>query len=352
MDPDPCFRPPIQHPTRLGPIDAVRAWQPSPAVATAAIAMTAVGYAFASFFSRRLTDAGLAPTTVALARFALIALLVAPFLRIGPSPLRRRAAAWAFVSGVALALGWVAYVRAVGDGDLALAGVAYLTYPLFAVAALALVFGVAPTGRQVLGATIVVVAAVVALGVGGGNLPLITFAAPASCGFAIAVLTERMGPLDPFERIGMTALGATVVLTPLVVTLPLDQVVATRAIDWASIVGLGLCSALVPMIVYAVAAPVIGAARSTVAGALELPTVFVIGALFFGQPIRGAHLVAAALIVLAIALSPATRSPVVDPDTDGAALARSARTGGRPRDRRPWSLRADLAEDQGRRQPS
>lgn len=290
----------------------------TPAAATWAIASTGVAYGFATFFARRLTDAGLAPASVAFARFGLVALVLAPCLRLGRSD--RRATAWGLLSGAVMSIGWIAYVDGIEQGDVALAGVAYMTYPLFALLSLAVVFRHRLTARQIAGGVAVLAAAAIALSADadGAGLPASTLAAPATFGFSIAVLTERLGSLSPPERLSAVAVGASLALAPFVFFLPLGEVAPTETLDWAALAGLGVGAALVPMLVYSVAAPVVGAARSSVAGATELPTVFIIGALIFGEQLTAHHVVAALLIGLAIFVTPTTRGTHVLPDRDEA----------------------------------
>lgn len=273
-------------------------------MATAAIVSVSVAYAFAAYFARHLTDAGLSPVSVAFARFALIAALLAPVVRFDRTT--RAATAWAMGSGAAMAFGWIAFVHAVDTGDVAMAGVVYLTYPLFTVVALALVFGVRPAPLQIAGGALVVVGAVVARGPGlGAGVSPIAVLAPATFGFAIATLTQRLGPLDPLQRIAATSIGASIGLLPILVTLPLDRIIPPTGAGWVQLVGLGIGCGLVPMTVYAAAAPSIGGARSAVAGSAELPTMFAIGWIFFGETISPKHVVAAVIIMAAVAITPA-----------------------------------------------
>ncbi|MEM7142035.1 MAG: DMT family transporter [Actinomycetota bacterium] len=283
---------------------------------TVAIAFVGVAYAFGTFFARRLTDAGLSPTTVAFARFALVAVVLAPCLRRAAR--HRRALVWGLTSGAVMALGWIAYVDGIGSGDVALVGVAYMTYPLFTLVMLAVVFGRRPTARQIGGGLLVLGAAFVALSAesSGGGVPLITFAAPATFGFSLAVLTERLEVLAPSERLASAAVGAALTLLPFVGRLPADGVVPSSVSQWAWVVGLGVGAALVPMLIYAAAAPVLGAARSAVAGATELPMVFLIGGVVFGEVLTGRHLAAAGLVMVAIVVSSSGRTPHVLPDGD------------------------------------
>jgi drug/metabolite transporter (DMT)-like permease len=250
---------------------------------------------------------------VAFARFGLMAVVLAPFLRFDRG--RVRATTWGITGGLVMAAGWVAYVHAVETGAVAVVGVISLTYPLFTLVTLAVVFRARVGLRQVAGGGLVVVAGAVALGVGdGGGVPLVAFVAPATFGFSIAVLTERLGVLDPFERLASTATGAAVGLFPVLVGSSADEVVPASATVWLGVVALGVGCALVPMLLYAACAPVVGATRSAVAGSAELPTVFVIGAVFFGESIRPQHLLAALVVAAAIAVTPTTRTPHVRPD--------------------------------------
>ncbi len=308
-----------QPPTTLG---RLRAWNPSSRTATVAIIAASIATASAAFFARRLTGSGLSPVAVAFFRYAAAALVLAPFLRLtGP---KRTATWWGLAGGASAGLGWIAYVESIKNGDLATTGVAYMTYPVFTLIACRLVFGRSATIRSIGAAALVVVAAAVAFGPNPATVasPLL-FVAPATFGFGVAILTERLGPLDPFERLSAVALGATAALAPLIVTMPTERVVPADLSGWAWVIGIGIGCALVPMMIYGAVAPAIGAARTAVAGGAELPTMFLIGALFFGEAVRVEHLAAGAIIVAAIALTPSARSIHVLPETDDSRVSRT-----------------------------
>jgi drug/metabolite transporter (DMT)-like permease len=218
--------------------DLLRNWQPTPAIATAVIAATSIGSGFASYFARRLTDAGISAVAVAFFRFAVIAVVLAPLVAWDRP--RRAATVWGLASGAAMGLGWIAYVDAIDEGAVATVGVVYMTFPLFTLVAARLVFGIRPSSRSVGAAGLVVVAALVALGAPGAGVPLTMVIAPATFGFSIAVLTERLGVLDPFERLGAVALGAVVALAPLVTTMSPSEVVPLTLTDWMRSIGIGV----------------------------------------------------------------------------------------------------------------
>ena len=79
--------------------------------------------------------------------------------------------------------------------------------------------------------------------------------------------------------------------------------------DWLLIVGIGMGTALVPQLAYSVAAPFIGPARTAMAGAIELPTIFVIGWLAFDEAIGWPHLLAGALVIGAVVVTPSRPPP-------------------------------------------
>ena len=274
----------------------------SPATATLAILATSLAYAFAPVFARWLTDAGLAPVSVSFARFALTGVVLARF--VDRRPEARAATWWAAASGVCMALGWIAHVHVIETVDVATAAVAYLTFPLFALAASAALTGRRPTGRAVVAGALVVVGAAVGLGGAPGGATPVVLIAPATMGFAIAVLTDRLGPLAPLARLAPVAGGASVGLLPLLVATPVDEVIPTGS-TWFVVAGMGIVCSLVPMTIFGAVAPRLGAARAAVAGATELPWTFVTAALVLGETIRTTHLVAAAVILAAVALTPA-----------------------------------------------
>ncbi|MEM8922703.1 MAG: DMT family transporter [Actinomycetota bacterium] len=280
--------------TTFGPTTPTHRWQPGPATATATIVFCAVAY-----FARRLTDAGIAPVSVALARFALIAVVLGPTIRFD-RPMRR-ATVWGMGSGAAMAIGWIAYVDAIDTGSVASAGVIYMTYPLFTLAALWVMFGLRPTSRQMIGGLLVVAAAVITLGVGTG-VSWVVLATPATFGAAIAVLTERLDMLDPVERVAAVGLGAAVTLTPLVLRRPPAEVLPADAGGWLWLLALSFGCTLLPMTAYAWAAPHIGGARASVAGATELPAVLLMGSVLLGEALAARELASAALIGTAIVI--------------------------------------------------
>ena len=305
---------PPKHDQRMSPSNRLRYWTPTARVATLSVAAASVAIASATFFTRRLTEIGISPTSVAFYRYAITALVLLRFLRLsGP---HRAATFWGLASGATAGLGWAAYASTIESGDLATAGVAYMTFPVFTLIACQVFFSKRASPRAIIASALVVAGAAIALSPNASDLSPLLLAAPATFGFSVAVLTEKLTPLDPFERLSAVAVGAVLVLTPMIVALPADEVMPTEAIGWLLIVGIAVGCALIPMTIYGAVAHIIGAARTAIAGSGELPTMFIIGALFFGETVGPEHLAAGVIIAVAIALTPSARTLHVLPETD------------------------------------
>ena len=132
----------------------------SAAFATLMVALSSVGFDLVPFFARSLTDAGIAAPAIALFRYMFPALAFLPFLRFGGR--EGRATLWGYGSGFVTGLGWIGYVKSLEMMPVSVAGVLYITYPLFTLLVAWAVFGEKPIGRAVLGSLLIVVAATLA----------------------------------------------------------------------------------------------------------------------------------------------------------------------------------------------
>ncbi|MEE4119911.1 MAG: DMT family transporter [Paracoccaceae bacterium] len=285
-------------------------------LATALVVLASVGFGSVPFFARGLTETGMAPHAVALWRYALAALLFLPVV-VGARAQWRLLLAGAAV-GLAIGLGWVAYVRALAALPVATVGVVYMTFPVFALLASRLLFGERPSVRGIAAAGIVTAAAALAAGPAAlhpasAEMIALAFLAPATFGAAIACLVHLLPPLPVLARMGAISLGSVAGLLPLVAATPMERILPADGGALALVVGISLGTALVPQLLYTFFAPVVGAARAATAGAVELPTMLAIGWLAMGEAITLPQAVAAGLIVGAIALSPSRklRGPVV-----------------------------------------
>ncbi|WP_170553465.1 DMT family transporter [Ruegeria atlantica] len=276
-------------------------------------ALAVVGVLFASicfglvpYFSRGLTDQGLAPYAVALYRYILAAVVLLPALVMHHS--KWREIVWGMVAGAVMGLGWVGYVTALETVPASTVGVLYMTYPVFTIAIAWALFGDQPTRRSFVAAGLIVAAAIFAgspASVPPDQIPilLVSLAAPFGFGFGICVLVHRLSRIAPLARMASVSLGSVIGLAPLIVSSEVGEILPEGGDDWVLVVGLGLVTALIPQLIYTICSPIIGAARTAVVGSIELPTMFAVGVLAFGEVITGTQALACALVLGAIALT-------------------------------------------------
>ncbi|AXT27086.1 DMT family transporter [Ruegeria sp. AD91A] len=276
-------------------------------------ALAVVGVLFASicfglvpYFSRGLTDQGLAPYAVAFYRYILAAVVLLPALVMHRS--KWREIVWGMVAGAVMGLGWVGYVTALETVPASTVGVLYMTYPVFTIAIAWALFGDQPTRRSLIAAGLIVVAAISAgspASVPPDQIPilLVSLAAPFGFGFGICVLVHRLSRIAPLARMASVSLGSVIGLAPLILSSEVGEILPESGDDWFLVVGFGLVTALIPQLIYTICSPIIGAARTAVVGSIELPTMFAVGVLAFGEVITGVQALACALVLGAIALT-------------------------------------------------
>lgn len=261
------------------------------------------------YFAKSLTDAGMASYSVAFYRYGLSAFVMLPlFLRVLAA--QPKIAAWGVLSGVSVGLGWIGFVYALRTVPVSTVGVLYMTYPVFTLLIGWIWFRDAPSRRAITGALLVVMAALLAsspAAVEPRHLPalLVSLTAPVSFGFGINVLIHKLTPIRPFARVASFSVGASISLLPLMILSAPGTVLPQVPEHWWLIAGLALGTALLPQLIYTTFAPQIGAARSAVAGAVELPTMFFVGWFMLGEVIGPAQWLACLLVTLAIVMTPA-----------------------------------------------
>jgi drug/metabolite transporter (DMT)-like permease len=280
-------------------------------VPTVMVMIASVGFGLVPYFAKSLTEAGLAPAAVAFYRYALNAALLFPFLMF-------RNGSWkttllGISSGISLAAGWTGYVVSLESLPVSTAGVLYMTYPMFSLVIGWLAFRDTPSGRAIAGSLIIVSAALISMspaGVVPSAWPalLAALAAPLSFGLAINILTRKLVRVPPLSRIACVAVGSVLGLSPVMWSLDSGQVLPQAIGDWASVIGIALGTALVPQLIYTINAPKIGPSAASMAGSAELPTMFVVGWLAFGEAIGLLQLIAGVLVLVAIMITPARRT--------------------------------------------
>ena len=261
------------------------------------------------YFARTLTDAGMAPHAVAFYRYGISALVLFPLLLRIPRA-RWKTVCWGIFSGVLVGLGWVGYVNGLKTVPVSTIGVLYMTYPVFTVLIGWAWFRDRPSFNALCGAGIVLLAALLVsspAAVDPQHLPamLISLTAPISFGIGINILVHKLNPISPIKRVASFTVGASLSLVPLLIATEPQAVLPQTPAQWQLIAGLALGTALIPQLIYTTYAHRIGAARSAVAGSIELPTMFFIGWFALGETIGLAQWLACLLITLAIVLTPA-----------------------------------------------
>ena len=214
-----------------------------PGLATIAVIAASVGFGLVPYFARTLTAEGMAPHAIAFFRYAFAAIVLLPSVWLARAqwvPI-----AWGLVAGIGMGVGWIGYVRALELAPVSTVGVLYMTYPVFTLLIAWLMFGDVPRRRAILAAVMIVGAA------------------------ALATSPD-----------------------------------AVSVSGWWLVAGIAFGSALVPQLLYTVAAPAIGTARTAIAGSFELPTMFLVGWFAFAEPVGPAQWIACAIIISAIALTP------------------------------------------------
>ncbi len=248
------------------------------------------------------------PSAIALSRYGLTALVAVPFLRWRRG-VRRQVLVLAG-AGLACGLGWVAYLEAIERTTVAAAGVVYMSYPAFALVFAWLLLGMAPTGRAIAAAVMVLAGALLASGGAGVADPvalLMMLPAPAFFALVIVSLAAMAPDLRPMEKLAATMAGTVAGLLPLAAMAEPGTLLPVSGAGWLALLGNGFLTALLPQWLYVQAAPHVGPGRAAAAGAFELPTMLAIGALAFGEVVALREVAAAMLVVAAIGLSPAIR---------------------------------------------
>ena len=261
------------------------------------------------YFARSLTDAGMASHAVAFYRYGISALVLFPLLLRLPR-FKWKTIMWGMASGAFVGLGWVGYVSGLKTVPVSTIGVLYMTYPVFTILIGWAWFRDKPSFKALCAASIVILAALLAsspVAVEPQHLPamLISLTAPISFGIGINILVHKLMPISPIHRVASFAVGASFSLLPLLIVTNPQAVLPQTPAEWLLIAGLALGTALIPQLIYTTYAHKIGAARSAVAGSIELPTMFFIGWFALGETSGPVQWLACLLITLAILLTPA-----------------------------------------------
>ncbi len=293
----------------------VFAGKASQKTATILLLVAALFYGTMPFFTKSLTDVGIPPYAVEFYRYAITAAVLFPALITHRQlwvPI-----CWGLSAGFCVGLGWIGYARALEVAPVSSVAVLYMTFPVFALLIGWLFYGDRPGKRACAAAAIILAAAVLAQPpsvVSGDQLPalLMSLSAPLSFGYSVNIVTRKLVVLPPVTRIATLAFGATIGLSPLVVASHFHSLVPSAPGGWWFVAGIALITALIPQLLYLTNAPVVGPARTSMISSAELPTNFIIGWLAFAEAIGPVQWIACILILGAILLTPAKRTPAAN----------------------------------------
>jgi drug/metabolite transporter (DMT)-like permease len=281
------------------------------AQATSFIVLAAICFGLVPWFARELLDRGMASPAVAFYRYSLTALIFFPVLRVS-GPLKKELL-WSLASGVCIGLGWLGYIEALKVAPVAPVSVIYMTYPIFTLLVSWLLVRNEPDKRSLGAGFLILLASIIAFTPEGlsdtaQRALLIAFIAPMAFGMAISVLTDKLHNLKPLQRLAGFTTGASLGLLPLILNLEVDQVIPQDTALWKYIIGLAFLTALLPQYIYGTMAPLVGPGRTAMAGSVELPTMFIIGFLVFGESISFLQILSGLLVMTAIVITPAISS--------------------------------------------
>ncbi|MCZ4268282.1 EamA family transporter [Rhodobacteraceae bacterium R_SAG6] len=284
------------------------------AVATAGVLFASICFGLVPYFSRGLTEQGVAPYAVAFYRYVVAAIVLCPVLLLHRKAWREMV--WGLSAGVVMGLGWIGYVSALETLPASTVGVLYMTYPVFTLMIAWILFADTPTRRALIAAGLIVLAAIIAgspATVPLEHLPVLalSLAAPFGFGFGICVLVHKLSRIAPLARIASVSVGSVLGLAPLVLSSEVVDLLPNDRSDWLLIVGIGLVTALVPQLIYTVCSPLIGASQTAVVGSVELPTMFVVGQIAFGETITTPQAVACVLVLGAIVITRSRKTRTV-----------------------------------------
>ena len=263
------------------------------------------------YFAKSLIQGGMAAPAIAFYRFILTAIVLFPFLSIGKD--KRSTTLWGIFAGAAMGIGWIGYVEALKTAPISTVGVLYMTYPMFTVILAWFWFGDRPSLKSIIAASLIFITAIIAMSpatVEAHHLLalLVSLTAPLSFGISINILTNKLIGISPLARMACVSMGSVIGLLPLILPLGPEKILPTSVVAWWSIGGIAIITAMLPQLLYVVNAPYIGSAKAAMVGSIELPTMFVVGWFAFGEVISPVQLIAGAIVLIAIVITPPRRA--------------------------------------------
>lgn len=283
----------------------------SPGTATLTVAIACVSFGMVPLFARLLLESGMTPAAIGFFRYAFSGLVMLPFLPIARA--KRRDALRLVGAGLLMGLGWVSYLQALETVPVAVVGLVYMTYPVFALLLAWLLVRQSPSARAWAGCALVLTAALIVFDGGIGSAAswalLLSLPAPVLFALIIVVLTCLTPTLSSVEKLACGMVGSVIGLAPVVALTDPASFIPRDGAVWITVLAMGLVTALLPQLLYTLAAPRIGPGRTAAAGAVELPTMIALGWLVFGEAVGAREILASILVLAAILLVPPVAPP-------------------------------------------
>lgn len=283
----------------------------TPATATLVVIAACVSFGMVPLFARLLLESGMSPAAIGFFRYAFSGIVMLPFLPLARA--KRREAVRLIGAGVFMGLGWISYLNALETVSVAAVGLVYMTYPVFALLLAWLLVRQTPSARAWAGCALVLTAALIVF---DGTLTdaaswslLLSLPAPVMFALIIVVLTCLTPTLSPLEKLACGMVGSMIGLAPVVAMTDPAAFVPHDGDVWLTILAMGFTTALIPQLLYTLAAPKIGPGRTAAAGAVELPTMIALGWIAFGEVVGPREIIASALVLAAILLVPPVTGP-------------------------------------------
>lgn len=273
----------------------------------ALVAFGAIGFGLMPLFARTAYADGLPPLSLLSWRFGIAFLCLLPFLRA------MLAARGDMLVAVLAGAGYMGinlfYFLALQHLTVALTVLILFTYPLFVILIGVIFFRERLTWQTANAALLVLVAAILILapaGLGEHVNPLaigMAFIPPVGYAIFVHAAAKRLSRIAIPVRLGGVFLGGLVAM--LILGMIMDGHIAMPAstAGWRATIGLAIVSTVVALGLLLYGAPIAGAERTAIAGASELVTALIVGAVAYHEALEPTMLAGAALIVGAILLA-------------------------------------------------
>jgi len=282
----------------------------------ALVAFGAIGFGLMPLFARTAYADGLPPLSLLSWRFAIAFLCLLPFLRSMLSA--RTDMLVAVLAGAGYMGTMFFYFLALQHLTVALTVLILFTYPLFTILIGWLAFRETLTWRNAAAALLVLVAAILILAPAGlgnhANLLAIgmAFIPPLAYAVFMHVAAKRLSGMTIPVRLGGVFLGGLLAMLGLGLLMDGGIAMPATLTGWAATLALAVISTVGALGLLLLGAPVAGAERTAIAGASELVTALIVGAVAYHEPMEPTLLAGAALIVGAILLAARGGRPVTD----------------------------------------